>query len=459
MIAGTGSGCGKTTVTCALMKALKDRAISVAPFKCGPDYIDPMFHRQITDRASVNLDLFFTKPQMLRWLLNGHLQDDDVAVIEGAMGMYDGIGATTQASAYEVASVTKTPVILVVNARGMSASVGAMISGYKNYGEDHTLVQGVILNHISRKMYLYLKDAIESGCGVKVLGYMTEEKEISLESRHLGLVTAAEVENLNQKIEKLGKIAEETIDIDAVLEIAQAAEPIVMERMPWEMAMAGVAAGTKVNLAVAMDKAFCFYYEDNLKLFESLGVTILPFSPLAGEQVPKEAHGIYLGGGYPELYLEELEKQVWVKFSIRNCWSKKMPMIAECGGFMYLHEMIENRDGQAFRMVGILPGKAKMTEKMGPFGYIDVHMPENSIFGESPAVIKGHEFHYSVSEAAGSDLTAVKPDGRQWQTGFANDFMYAGYPHLYFYSDIDSAIQFKKAMVAYKKANPNGTSL
>lgn len=494
MIVGTGSGCGKTTVTCGIMKALKNKNREVAPFKCGPDYIDPMFHKHITGKASINLDLFFLKPEMLCWILNKHLGDGEIGVIEGVMGLYDGIGTSITASAYDVAMTTKTPMILVVNAKGMAASVCAMIRGYQTYGDEimqtymqndganHTLdhaglaqnadenncidadvndcidgvenpslIKGVILNHVGQGMYDYLKDTIESQCGVKVLGYMPEIPEASIESRHLGLVTAEEIENLDKKVELLGQTVQKTIDLEALEQIAAKAEPLAQDRLPFEAAVAGVAAGTQVNLAVAMDKAFCFYYEDNLELFKSLGIHILPFSPLAGEQVPKEAHGIYIGGGYPELYLEELQKQLWVKFSIRNCWSKHMPIIAECGGFMYLHDAIEDKEGQSYRMVGIIPGKAKMTEKLGPFGYINIEMPENSLFGEAPTVLRGHEFHYSISENDGGDLFVSKPNGKQWSEGFCKPYLYAAYPHLYFYSNIDSAIHFKQAMISYKK--------
>lgn len=453
LIAGTGSGCGKTTVTCGIMKALKNRKQTVAPFKCGPDYIDPMFHKHITGKASINLDLFFLKPEMLRWILNKHLEDDAIGVIEGVMGLYDGIGTTITASAYDIARTTNTPIILVVNAKGMAASICAMIRGYQLYGQED-LIKGVILNHVGKGMYHYLKDTIESQCGIKVLGYMPDIPEASIESRHLGLVTAEEIENLDQKVELLGKTAETSIDLDALEQIASEAEDLKQDRLPFEAAIAGVAAGTPVNLAVAMDKAFCFYYEDNLELFKSLGIQILPFSPLAGEQVPKEAHGIYIGGGYPELYLEELQKQLWVKFSIRNCWSKHMPIIAECGGFMYLHDAIEDKDGQHYRMAGIIPGKIKMTSKLGPFGYINIDMPENTLFGEAGTVIRGHEFHYSLAEHEGGDLYITKPDGRQWAEGYCTPSMYAGYPHLYFYSNIESAIHFKQAMINYKKNMP-----
>lgn len=453
MIVGTNSGCGKTTVTCAIMKALMNQGLKVAPFKCGPDYIDPMFHKHITGQPSINLDLFFLEKDRLNWLLNSHLQDSDIGIIEGVMGMYDGIGTTAKASSFDVAVSTNTPMVLVVNARGMSVSLAAMIKGYKDYGGSD-LVKGVILNNVGKGTYMFLKKTIEEQTGVSVLGYFEKQEKAVIESRHLGLITAQEIQDLDEKVEILAQAAEKSIDFKALKAIADSADEGASyqpERMPFEAAIEGAAAGTKVKLAVAMDKAFCFYYEDNLNLLKKIGVEILPFSPLHGDEVPKEADGIYLGGGYPEVYAGELSKKLWPKLSIRHCYSMHMPILAECGGFMYLHENIEDLEGHTYQMVGLIPGTAKLTKKLGPFGYVDITPKKDSMLGEAGAVIKGHEFHYSVSDNAGSDFTVSKTGGKSWEEGHAGDYLYGGYPHLYLYSRIESALSFKKAMIKYHK--------
>jgi len=453
MIVGTNSGCGKTTVTCAIMKAFLNQGLKVAPFKCGPDYIDPMFHRHITGKPSVNLDLFFVAKDRLNWIMNNRLMDSDIGIIEGVMGMYDGIGTTTEASSFDVAVATHTPMVLVVNARGMSLSLVAMIQGFKNYGGS-SLVKGVILNHVGKGMYMFLKQTIEAQTGIRVLGYFENQEKAVIESRHLGLITAAEIADLDDKVELLAQAAAQTIDLGALKAIADQAdegEPYAAKRLPFEIAMDAAAMGMKVKLAVAMDKAFCFYYEDNLELFRKIGIEILPFSPLAGDEVPKEADGLYLGGGYPEVYAGELSGRLWPKLSIRNCWSKHMPVIAECGGFMYLHDQIEDMEGNIYKMAGLIPGTARLTKKLGPFGYVDIVLKEKGMFGDAGTVIRGHEFHYSVSDNGGSDFAVSKPDGRAWSEGHGSSWFYAGYPHLYFYSCTESALSFKKAMVKYHK--------
>lgn len=467
MIVGTNSGCGKTTVTCALLSALKTMGVSAAPFKCGPDYIDPMFHKYITGKPSVNLDAFFLDEKALKMTLGRRLKDCEIGILEGVMGMYDGIGTEFLGSAFDIAVKTDTPMILTVNAKGMSLSVAALIYGYKKFAQEmcksekgSSLIRGVILNQVGTGMAAYLKDAIEQKTGVKVLGCFEQQAEAVFESRHLGLVTAGEIANLDKKLKALGEAAKRTIDFKTLFEIAETAAPLETEGVSKnylnnlikdDSCPAGGEPMDSLKLAVAQDAAFCFYYEDNLQLFKDLGIEIVPFSPLDNEPVPEGVSGIYLGGGYPEIYAERLAKNEVTKASVKAAFKSEMPMIAECGGFMYLHEQLALMDGTCYPMVGAISGTAGMTKKLGPFGYIHIKLKDDGLLGEKGDVLKGHEFHYSASDNGGDDFEISKPNGRQWAEGHSKNWLYAGYPHLYLPGFVKSALFFKRAMISYNK--------
>ena len=445
MIAGTNSGCGKTTITCGLMKALMNRGLRIAPFKCGPDYIDPMFHTHITGVDSVNLDLFFVKEDMVNWLLKKHMDGMDLGIIEGVMGYYDGIGTTLEASSYDLAVKTKTPVVLVVNAKGMSISIIALIKGYQSYG-GCDMVRGVILNNVSKGTYLFLKDAIESQTGVRVLGYFERQEQAVIESRHLGLVTAEEIEDLDEKVRLLGEIAEQTVDIDGLLEIAgQAVNGPDTTPETVEMLNCGK-EGEPFRLGVARDKAFCFYYKDNLKLMEEMGARLVYFSPMEDVELPPDLQGLYLGGGYPEVYSQKLSNNRSMRLSIKNAILSGLPVIAECGGFMYLSESIIDGTGHVSEMVGAIEGGVRLTKRLGPFGYVDLTTEMDSVLGSQGTGFKGHEFHYSAADNNGAGLLAVKPGGKKWTVGHLRENLYAGYPHLYFYSSPRLVLSIVKAM-------------
>lgn len=472
LIAGTNSGCGKTTVTCALLSAFKAMGYETAPFKCGPDYIDPMFHKHITGRPSINLDSFFLDSDRLKYVLKRRLRGCDIGVIEGVMGLYDGIGTDFEASAFDVAVKTGTPIVLVVNAKGMALSLAALIYGYKKFASDmcgggESLIKGVILNNAGQGMTAYLKKTVEDMTGVKVVGCFEKQKDAVLKSRHLGLVTAEEIKDLDEKIKLLGEAAKKTIDMEALMDIAAQAKPLKTAENLLSVKNKGTSAvmlpegtdffhgikdsGYRPLLAVAMDKAFCFYYDDNFRLFKDAGIDLAFFSPLDNEPVPKGACGLYLGGGYPEIYAERLSKNETAKLSVAAAFHKKMPMIAECGGFMYLHEAIETLDGRVWPMCGVISGRAKMTEKLGPFGYIDIVLKKDGLLGRAGDCIKGHEFHYSVSENNGCDFDISKRNGKNWTEGYSETWLYAGYPHVYLPSFVESALFFKDAMIKYHK--------
>lgn len=324
-----------------------------------------MFHTYITGRPSVNLDAFFLDGAALREVLSRRLLGSDIGLIEGVMGLYDGVGTGMEGSSFDIAVKTGTPIILAVNAKGMALSLAALISGYKTFAESlcgkegGALIQGVILNQVGSGMAAYMKETIETMTGVKVLGCLERQADAVLESRHLGLVTAEEVGDLDQKISLLGEAAQKTIDIDALLDIAASAAPVQQDR-----AATTKAGDIPLYLAVAKDAAFCFYYEENLELLRTLGIEPVFFSPLHNEPVPKGVSGLYLGGGYPEIYAGQLSENEVTKASICAAAKKKMPMIAECGGFMYLHETLVTSDGSAYPMAGVIPGRVSMTKKL-----------------------------------------------------------------------------------------------
>ena len=454
MFGGTGSGCGKTTVTAAVLQALTARKMKLAPYKCGPDYIDAMFHRQITRSPSINLDSVFLEPEKLRRIFTWHMKGKDMALIEGVMGYYDGQGGGSKGSSYHVASITKTPVVLVVRPEGTALSVAASVQGFKNFREN-SMIQGVILNGVREGMYNFYRKLLEEETGLKVYGFLPKDSKVSLESRHLGLVTAAEQERLSEKLSVLGELAEKYLDMDGLLTLAKTAEPMAARDAFDEISPVGY-----VRLAVAMDEAFCFYYEDNLELLRRLGAELVPFSPMRDAHLPENIQGIYLGGGYPELYAKRLSENERMKEEIRQAAKRRMPIIGECGGYMYLAESIQGgnmqkggtSDGreELWPMVGIVPGKCRMTGKLGPFGYVTGTGRKDSLIGMAGETFMAHEFHYSVMDGEAKDFILSKSNGRGWSGGTAGEYLYAAYPHLYFYANPEIAENFVRAMEAVK---------
>ena len=434
LIAGSGSGCGKTTVTCALLQALVESGRRPGAAKCGPDYIDPMFHRAITGAAGCNLDPFFFDDDTLRFLLAQAGAGKDVTLIEGVMGYYDGIGlASSRASTFEVAQRTESPVVLVLNAKGAGLSVLAVLEGFLRF-VPRSGICGVVLNGCTAMSYPTLKREIESRFGIRACGFLPQLPDCSLESRHLGLVTAAEVENLKEKMQRLGAAARESIDLDALLEIAKSAPPLTFA--PPDIPE----AGEHVRIGVARDRAFCFYYEDSLDLLRRLGAELVPFSPLSDERLPEEVHGLYLGGGYPELYADKLEKNAPMRSAVRAAVEAGMPCIAECGGFMYLTSAIVGR-----AMAGVFPGGCFDAGKLTRFGYLTLTAQRDSMLFAAGEQIPAHEFHRWDAENPGGDFLAEKPSGRSWRCAYAGETLYAGYPHFHFYANLSAAVRFVEA--------------
>lgn len=442
VLAGTGSGCGKTTVTCAVLQALTDRGTKVAAFKCGPDYIDPMFHRVIVGDTSANLDAFFFSENTLRYLLAGHGANRDVCVIEGVMGYYDGMGLTSaRASTWEIARSLRSPVILVVSARGASLSVLAEIEGFLNF-RPHSGIRGVILNQCTKSAYPALAGAIRERFGerVRTLGYLPDLPGAGLDSRHLGLVTAAEVADLRDKLRILAQTARETIDFDGLLALAGEAE--TLEYTP--VTLPRYAGQTRI--AVARDRAFCFYYEDSLDALTGMGAELVPFSPLEEERLPENIHGLYLGGGYPELYARALSRNTGIRAAVKQALEAGLPCIAECGGFMYLTESIGG-----WPMVGYLPGSCFDAGRLTRFGYVTLTAKEDNLLCRAGESVRGHEFHHWDAEQTGEGFIAEKPTGRRWECVHATERLYAGFPHFHFYANPRFARRFYEACIREKK--------
>ncbi len=442
VLAGTGSGCGKTTVTCAVLQALTCRGMKVAAFKCGPDYIDPMFHSRIIGAASSNLDTYFFDRNTLNSLLAENSAGCGVSIIEGVMGFYDGLSLTTgRASTYETAALTASPVVLVVDAKGASLSVLAVIKGFMDFMPDNG-IKGVILNRCTSGTYGVLKQAILDWFGGKIqpLGYMPSVPESALESRHLGLVTAAEVEDLKKKMLLLAEKAEETVDLDGLLRLAESAPAVEYEEPVFRH------FDEPVRIAVARDKAFCFYYEDSLRVLEKMGAELVSFSPLDDLALPDDIDGLYLGGGYPELYTDRLSGNKTMLESVRKALEAGLPCIAECGGFMYLTGAIDGRG-----MVGYLPSECYDNGRLTRFGYVMLEAKADNMLCRRGERIPGHEFHHWDSGSNGESFKALKESGRSWDCVHATDRLYAGFPHFHFRANPSFAENFYETCLKEKR--------
>lgn len=433
MLAAPKSGSGKTMLTCALLQTLKDRGEQVISYKCGPDYIDPMFHKKVIDIPSKNLDTFFTnEEQTKRRFLSGRTERE-IAVLEGVMGLYDGLGGVRkEGSSYHLAEVTDTPVILVVDAKGMGKSILALIAGFLAYDEKK-LIKGVLLNRMSKSYYQILKPLIEQELKIRVVGYFPEYKRFQIESRHLGLKMPEELPHIKEELKLLSQAFAETVSLDEIMTIAEEAGGLS------QPGIEGVKKGTENKdmpvIAVARDEAFCFYYEDNLQLLEEYGARLSYFSPLHDRTLPQECDGILLGGGYPELYAEELGENKTMLSQIREAISDGIPIVAECGGFMYLHEFIQDKENKKQSMTGVIPAGCHDTGKLVRFGYIEIKEKKASFLPEGQ-VIRGHEFHYFDSEKNGEDCIASKPvSGKTYPCILAGETYWMGFPHLYYPSN------------------------
>lgn len=449
LIAATKSGSGKTTITCALLQALKERGIRTRAFKCGPDYIDPMFHKQIIGVPSRNLDTFFSGPEQIRELYQMNSKETDraeISVIEGVMGLYDGLGGIREeGSAYHLAEVLDIPIVLVLDAHGMGRSMIPLLFGFLKYDKSH-LIRGIILNRTTPMFLQTIAPLIEQELKLPVLGCFPKTQKLVMPGRHLGLVMPDEIDDIRRQLHEAAVQLEKTVDIDRILAIADEAGNID----DFSRKTAGKPCAD-LRLAVAQDEAFCFYYEDNLRMLRENGVTIVWFSPIHDEVLPQNIDGILLGGGYPELHAKALAANEKMRKAIRDSITAGMPSVAECGGFMYLHDTLVDKNGASFHMAGVLPAECKDTGKLVRFGYVEIEEKEA---GWLPAGtrIRGHEFHYYDSSDNGMDCVAQKPvTGRNWPCIHSTPEHWWGYPHLYYPSNPEFVYHFVAQMRKWKQ--------
>lgn len=447
MIAAPQSGSGKTLITCALLQALKEKNYYLESFKCGPDYIDPMFHKTVLGISSRNLDPFFTEDSITRMLLAKGQDSRDLAVIEGVMGLYDGLGGIREeASSYALAKATNTPIILTVNARGMGRSLLALLSGFLQYDTAH-LIKGVILNQTPSSFASVLSKEIEETFHIPVVASFPVRDDVRIESRHLGLVMPYELEDIQSRLKIASQVLCENANIEQILEIAKSAPQLEYDV---KRDIKQKLTEKTIRIGVARDEAFCFYYEDNLDLLKSLGAKLIFFSPLHDDTLPKDLDGILFGGGYPELYLKELEENESMRNSVKSAIENKMPSLAECGGFMYLHDTIFDSEKKPYKMAGVIHACCMKKERLVRFGYLTLNSKTDS-FLQKGETIRGHEFHYYDSEDNGECAIAKKPVGtRSWECVHAGSDHWWGFVHLSYYSNPKFAEKFAEACRSYK---------
>ena len=441
VIAADRSGAGKTTVSCGLLAVLKKRGVKVQSFKCGPDYIDPMFHRRVLGVPSGNLDSFFTDAVTLRRIFRDRMAESgaELALVEGVMGYYDGLGGvSSHASTWEIAHILDAPTILVMDAKGASVSVAALVHGMMGFKEEREAqsgIRGLILNRVSSMFYPRLKSVIEEYCpGVEVLGYLPELPELKLPSRHLGLVEPEEIADFQRWTERVAAQMEESVDVARLMEIARVEPPIKSEKIQPAMESA-----RRVRIAVSEDEAFNFTYEENRALLQQLGAELVPFSPLHDAALPVDADGLLLSGGYPELYRDALHANASMCASVAEAVKQGLPTIAECGGYMYLLDAIEQ-----VPMCGVLRGDAERKPRLVRFGYVEAETRRDSVLGPVGTVLRGHEFHRYDCDFNGADCTLTKPaaghgraatGARSYESIYLTDSLAAGFPHFYYWSN------------------------
>lgn len=443
MIAAPQSGGGKTVITCALLAALQQQGKDPCAFKCGPDYIDPMFHRSVLGIESHNLDLFLSDEKTVQALFVRYTSGHDAAVCEGVMGFYDGLGGvTSRASAWHLADVLQLPVLLVLRPKGASLTLAATVRGLQSFRPDSHL-SGILLNDCKPMLYQTLAPMLEEQTGLPVLGYLPPMEEAKFESRHLGLYTAAEIQNLTERIRRLGQQAQQTFDLSRIQELCS------REQRPGPVMQDNNRSRTRI--AVARDEAFCFCYEETLDTLREAGAETVFFSPLHDTELPAGCGGLYLPGGYPELYAEALSRNSAMRTHILQAVRAGMPTVAECGGFLYLGQTLQSPEGAAWPMVGFLPGEGYSTPHLVRFGYAELTAHEDSMLFRAGERIPVHEFHYWDSTQNGTACTARKPLGkRSWTCGFAGKSLFASFAHLYMAGAPRLAQRFVRAGEAYE---------
>jgi cobyrinic acid a,c-diamide synthase len=439
VIAGTHSGAGKTTITAGLLAALRKKGLKVQPFKVGPDYIDTGYHAVAAGRMSYNLDFWMMPQPNIIQLFKHGMEGMDFGVIEGVMGLYDGIGSTPEGSTAEIAKLLDAPVLLIVDAGGMSTSAAAQVLGYKSFDHDLRLA-GVIVNNVgSEHHYRLVKEAVQSYTGVPVLGFLPKNKSVELPSRHLGLLPAEEMERHVEIIEKAAVLVQEWIDLDQVITLGGSAGSLP------SVSPLTFASGRPVQIAVARDESFSFYYRSTLEILTALGAELCYFSPMKDGNLPENIDGLYLGGGFPEVFAGKLAANRSLLEDINRKLGAGLHCYAECGGFMYLTDSITGKNGEMHPMAGFFDGHTIMTDRLQRFGYVDIEFTADNVLGKAGQRARGHEFHHSLVEGITYPTTYLIKSafsGQRWNCGYRRANTLAAYAHIDFWGYPDLARHF-----------------
>ncbi len=441
ILGGTHSGCGKTTVSLGIMAALKARGMQVQPFKCGPDFIDPTLHQLITGQVSRNLDIRMCGPEWVQGTFLRNLENKDCGVIEGVMGLFDG-GA---GSAATLAKTLEIPAFLIIDVRAAAESIAAVVQGFATLDPQVNLA-GVLCNRIGSLRHKELiVEAVTRYTDVPVIGCIPRNEEVTIPSRHLGLYMGEEKPLQGADIAALAELMEQHLDLDAMLRTAyitmRTEVPNVIAPYP------AIAPGTqKVRIGVARDQAFCFYYQDNLDLLTAAGAELITFSPLQDDKLPPSLDGLYLGGGYPELFAEQLSANTSMRKEIFDFCQADKPVYAECGGFMYLTRELKDLEGHTFPMAAVFPFSSHMQKRLRRLGYREPRVARNTVLAPAGVTLSGHEFHYSTITREEQDTTPsayLLPDGQK--EGYLHKQTLAGYIHLHWGRTPEAAMHFVQA--------------
>lgn len=446
VLAAVSSGSGKTTVTASLIAGLVQQGLTVQPWKTGPDYIDPGYLSLAAEKTCRNLDVFMMEEPYLFDLFSNYAKDADISIIEGVMGMFDGISSTTDSgSAAHISRLFKAPVILIVDAGGTARSAAATVLGFHTFDEE-TRLAGCIINKIgSERHYAMVKKAIEERTGVKVFGYLPKQSKVAVQERHLGLVpswemTSQDGENQEpvQKLREDLAVSASTLDLAGLLNVAQSVAPVSAEISETKPAFPAYSHAIEkpVRIGYALDNAFHFYYQENLDILTNLGVELVPFSPCKDSQLPEAISGIYFGGGYPELAAQELSANETMRKELLEKALGGMPIYAECGGLMYLSSYLQDIQGNVFPMVGVFPGTTVMRNRLAMLGYVTAEVLQDTVYAKKGSLLKGHVFHWSEHEPEISEAQAVckltGTEGLRCFDGFSRMHTFAGYLHVHF---------------------------
>ena len=453
VIAATQSGAGKTTIVTGLLAALRHRGLQVQSFKAGPDYIDPGYHALASGRPAHNLDSWLTPAERLPEILAEEAADADVAIIEGVMGLYDG-GRQGISSTAEIAKIIKAPVLLVIDAKSMGASAAAIAKGFREYDAGVQLA-GVILNRLGSVTHENMIREAMAGIDMEVFGALHRDEALHMPERHLGLLPVEENQE-QELIDRLGEAVSKSLELDRMLALAHSAAPIPLRAASWWD------SAYRCRIGVARDEAFSFYYPASIKVLERLGAEIIPFSPLHDAVLPA-VDGLFIGGGFPEMFADKLMANTALRGQLRQRAEAGMPILAECGGYMYLMESLRDFTGQVYEMAGVFAGQAVMKEKLQMVGYVEAELQQDSLLGKAGLKLKGHEFHFStekipVNPAEAPFVFRKLRNNREYPAGQQVNHALGSYLHLHFAGCPEAAASFIQQCVVYgnKRGHDDG---